>query len=302
MLHARMLSYLDEVARCGSIRKAAKGLNVSSTSINRQILALEAQLGQPIFERMPNRLRLTAAGEVLIEHVRETLRNFERLQLRLDGLKGLQRGQLKVATTLGLAGGPIPGIVQRFLADHPGATLDLQALFADNLPGSTLSGESDLALGFNLLPHPGLKTVLHYEVPIGLVVHRDHDLAGQSEGRAHNLIGYPLVLPAKNMTLRSFIDIALARLPDMPVPVVETNSIEMLKQLLRDGVSVSLLNPLDVGEEIARGELRYLPLRPATTQTLKLVARSKGMIDPLTSRFIEHLRRELDALMAGQGG
>ena len=65
MLHSRLLKYLDEVARLGSIRKASARLNVASSAINRQILALENELGTPIFERMPRRLRLTATGEVL---------------------------------------------------------------------------------------------------------------------------------------------------------------------------------------------------------------------------------------------
>lgn len=72
-LHGRMLRYLDEVARCGSIRRAASRLNVSASSINRQLVAPEAEAGVPLFDRLPNRLRMTAAGEVLIAHVRCTL-------------------------------------------------------------------------------------------------------------------------------------------------------------------------------------------------------------------------------------
>jgi DNA-binding transcriptional LysR family regulator len=87
MLHARILTYLDEVARSGSIRKAAARLNVASTAINRQIIALEEEMGQRLFDRIPRRLRLTAAGEVLIEHVRDTLKAFERTKARLDALK-----------------------------------------------------------------------------------------------------------------------------------------------------------------------------------------------------------------------
>src|SRR5882757_246157 len=79
MLHSRLLKYLDEVARVGSIRKASVRLNVASSAINRQILALENKLGAPIFERMPRRLRLTATGEVLIAHVRETLKGHQRV-------------------------------------------------------------------------------------------------------------------------------------------------------------------------------------------------------------------------------
>ena len=79
MLHNRLLNYLDEVVRCGSIRAASRKLNIASSAINRQILALEADLGTPIFDRLPRRLRLTAVGELLIEHVRTTLRSHERL-------------------------------------------------------------------------------------------------------------------------------------------------------------------------------------------------------------------------------
>ena len=87
MLHSRKLQYIDEIARCGSIRKAAARLNVASSAINRQILALEEELGAQIFERMPRGLKLTAAGELCIEHIREVLKTYERMEARIRGLK-----------------------------------------------------------------------------------------------------------------------------------------------------------------------------------------------------------------------
>jgi DNA-binding transcriptional LysR family regulator len=57
-----LLDTVDEVARTGSIRKAATHLNVAASAISRQILALEAQLGTPLFQRLPKKLILTAAG------------------------------------------------------------------------------------------------------------------------------------------------------------------------------------------------------------------------------------------------
>ena len=75
----------------GSIRKASARLNVASSAINRQILALENELGAPIFERMPRRLRLTATGEVLIAHVRDTLKGHQRVEAHIEALKGLTR-------------------------------------------------------------------------------------------------------------------------------------------------------------------------------------------------------------------
>ena len=100
MLHSRLLRYLDEAARLGSIRKAASRLNVASSAINRQILALEEELGVPIFERMPRRLRLTSTGEILIAHVRETLKGHHRVEAQIEALKGLARGGLDAFPSL----------------------------------------------------------------------------------------------------------------------------------------------------------------------------------------------------------
>jgi DNA-binding transcriptional LysR family regulator len=73
-MHAAVLHYLKEGASRGSIRKAANALDLASSAINRQTSKLEADLGVRLFDRMPDGMRLTSAGEVLLRHVRATLR------------------------------------------------------------------------------------------------------------------------------------------------------------------------------------------------------------------------------------
>ena len=115
MLHARRLTYLNEIAKCGSIRRAAEKLNVASSAINRQIIALEEEIGTQIFERLPRGLRLTAAGELYIEHVRETLKNYNKLKARVSGLKTPHTGRFTMVSTVGLTSGPLPEIIAAFL-------------------------------------------------------------------------------------------------------------------------------------------------------------------------------------------
>src|ERR1700675_1447540 len=66
----RLLTYVDAVARYGSIRKAADTLNIASSALNRQILDLEADLGAPLFERLPRGVRVTSAGEAFLVYAR----------------------------------------------------------------------------------------------------------------------------------------------------------------------------------------------------------------------------------------
>src|ERR1700742_413309 len=65
----RLFRYVDAVGRYGSIRKAAEALHVVSSALNRRILDLEAELGSPLFERLPRGVRPTAAGELFFNYV-----------------------------------------------------------------------------------------------------------------------------------------------------------------------------------------------------------------------------------------
>src|SRR3984957_18345531 len=111
--------YVDEGAPTGSIRKAATHLNVAASAISRQILALETQLGTPLFQRLPKKLILTAAGEVLIGHIRQTLKELARAQTKIEELKGLRRGEITVAMMSGLASNLVPGTVKQFRLANP---------------------------------------------------------------------------------------------------------------------------------------------------------------------------------------
>src|SRR6202044_3305927 len=167
MLHSRLLRYLDEVSRLGSVRKAAVRLHIASSAINRQILALENELGAPIFERMPRRLRLTATGEVLIAHVRDTLKGHQRVEAQIEALKGLARGEVTIATMNGLAAGPLPRFLNSILDRHPRVHVRVRVLPLAQMSNAVLTVEADLAVTYNPPPSPGLRIVSSHDVALG---------------------------------------------------------------------------------------------------------------------------------------
>ncbi len=295
MLHAKMLRYLSEVARAGSIRRAAAGLHVASSAVNRQILALEEELGVPLFERMPRKLRLTAAGELLVDHVRQTLREYERVGAQLEALKGIQRGKVSIATTLGLAMGPLRETTSKFLDRHRGVQVEVRALVADAIPNAVLSGEVDLALSYNLVPNSNLRTLLSLEIPIVAVVAPNHPLV--ERGRVHiaEASQYPMILPLAGMTIRDLMTSAFGRLSIRNQPVLETNSIEMIKLLVTETPRVTFLNPMDAVVERNRGELNFLDLADhyPKPQTLQIITRERTPPDFVASLFVEQLRASL---------
>jgi len=298
MLHSRLLKYLDEVARLGSIRKAAARLNVASSAINRQILALENELGTPVFERMPRRLRLTATGEVVIAHVRETLKGHQRVEAQIEALKGLARGEVTIATMNGLAAGPLPRFLSSILDQHPRVHMRVRVLPFDQMTNAVLTGEADLALTYSPPTSPGLRIVASHDVALGAVVAPKHPLARRRALRLADCAEFPLAIADYSMTIRPAVDLAFTR-ANIPLhPIIETNSIEFMKRIARSGQAMTFLNPVDVAEDIEAGEIRYLPLDEFVAHpiALKLLVRARSGLDTFPSLVVEELRRAMPKL------
>ena len=299
-MHARVLRYLDEVARGGSIRKAASRLNVASSAINRQILMLEEEIGSPIFERLPRGLRLTSAGEMLISHIRQTLKDHERVRARIEALKGLRRGEVTIVTTTGIAGGFLAGIIERFRVDHPGIKLRVITLPRDTTVGAVVSGEADFALAYNLPNNPRLSTFVRFDYRIGAVMAPDHPLARRVSLRLPECFQHPLVISDPTMSIRDVLELVAG--PDYDLSLaLETNSIELMKRLAQVSPNITFLNAVDIGDESRAGLLTLVPVREIENkpQVLSIVHRARGTLDPAANLLANDIRNALHEGRAG---
>jgi DNA-binding transcriptional LysR family regulator len=296
MLHSRMLRYLDEVARAGSIRQASLRLNVAASAINRQIMMLEAEMGGQIFERLPRGLRLTAMGEILIGHVRQTLSQFEQTTNQIAHLKGLLRGNVTIAVLSGLAAGLLGEALLRFRAAHPWVRLTVRVMTREELVQAVLSGEADLGMGYNLESSPRLMVVARIEQRLGAVVSVEHPLAARGALRITDCLTYPLVVADRGMSLRQTTEQLVPAHVDLR-PAVETSSTELMKQLAMVPPHVAILNHADVRLDLARGQLVFLPfVERAGHQTITVVHRATGLPEAgvsIVAREIEHVLREI---------
>ncbi|AJE46744.1 LysR family transcriptional regulator [Celeribacter indicus] len=295
MIHNRLLKYLDEVTRAGSIRKAAVRLNVASSAVNRRIIELEEDLGTPIFERLPRGLRLTAAGEILIQHVRTTLREHEHTIARINGLKGLMRGDVTVVTMAGLAPNLLAEALAEFRSEHSRIKVRVRILTGDRIVHAVAAGEADLGLGYNLPASSRLTRVLDIHQQLGAAMSPDHPLATKREIRLADCIGYPIVAAEIGLSLRATVELLVP--PDIEFePIIETDSLELMKRLARLSPNLAVLNRADVDLELREGSLAFVPFSAAKgQQTISLVHRSRGPLEPAASMLAHFIERSFAA-------
>ncbi|MBS0509307.1 MAG: LysR family transcriptional regulator [Proteobacteria bacterium] len=300
MLHSRLLRYIDEVARCGSIRGAGERLHVAPSAINKHVLELEAEIGEPLFERLPRGLRPTAAGEILLAHVRKTMLEYRQVEAEIRDLKTLQSGEVIIATMTGLASGIVAMAAANFAARHPQIQISIRVLFVREILDALVSGAADLGLGFNLPPSPQLESLWEMDTSLGAVLSPRHALARMESIPLAHCTSYPLIFADRSMVIHgiiadTFVDAGLS-----VEPAFRTNSIEAMKRLAAASESIAFLSKFDIAEEQRQELLVYRQIRDRafSKNMLSLVRREKHARGLASLLFAEEVMAVLGAVSA----
>jgi LysR family transcriptional activator of nhaA len=98
-LNLKHLRYFSEVARRGSVAMAARTLFVTPQTVSAQVQELEESVGQPLFERVGRRLRLTTAGETALDYANNIFALSDQLAQVLRGGSKPRSITLRIAAT-----------------------------------------------------------------------------------------------------------------------------------------------------------------------------------------------------------
>jgi len=137
-MELRQLRYFVAVAEEGNINRAAQKIFLTQPALSRQIKALEEEIGLCLLERQARSIRLTPAGEALMNEARELLRQAEQLP---DRVRAASRGvRLRVGYAPSLASGMLSVAVGSFTQVHPNAAVELFDLSTQEMLAGLESG------------------------------------------------------------------------------------------------------------------------------------------------------------------
>jgi DNA-binding transcriptional LysR family regulator len=298
MRHLRILNYVDEVSRSGSIRRAAERLNVTASAVNRRIADLEEELGTPLFERRPRGVRLTAAGEVFLHYLRGQTDEVERMKSQIEDLKGLRRGTVKIACSQALALDFLPRQIAEFRKTHPFVSFDVKVADHEWAMAALAAYDVDLVIVFrppflaNFLP------LMTLEQELVAVMASNHPLAGRRRLRLSDCAAYPVALPERSIGGRQLLEEVSARTGLAFKVAAQSNSFEMLRGLVTHAGLISF--QIRIGTFQAGNELgivaREIDGRDVPRANL-VFGQLRGRNLPIaTAVFAETLRRKLEAM------
>ena len=286
-MHASALRYLSAVADCRSIREASERLNISPSAVTRQIQKLEDEFGVRLFERGREGIRPTEAGRLVLHHARETLHEFGRLKGDIRKLSGVVGGKVTIATLNSLTVQFLPEVIADVVAPH--SELEIRVVAGDPMEVTQLVvGErADLGLTFNAVESKGIRVIREMDCPFVAIMRPDHELAANQSLTLEQCSGHRLIYQDNSGPMRLFLGDEIESFRSLHSPVVTSNSLTLLKQLLLLGVGLAFYTRLGFVEELAAGKLVAVPLKCDRVAELRLTLMSpKGAMPTAAVRTV----------------
>jgi DNA-binding transcriptional LysR family regulator len=292
------LQFVDAIARAGSIRKAAEGLAITSTALNRRLLALEEELGVPIFERLPRGVRLSTAGELLIHHLRSQAADFEKLKGQLADLRGERRGHVSIACSQAFLPYFLPGQIGRYRREHPGVSFGVRVRDRAAAEAALADHSADLALIFEPVRLSEVQLLATARQRIHAVIAQDHPLAALETVRLRDCARFPVALPTVMYGVRHLIDLALVRTSVELQPMIEADSFDFLRHYPEQERIVSFQIPIGLPSDTSSGGLVSRPLdtRDVPAGRLYLCQLRSRTLPVAAAKFAALLEREIDKI------
>lgn len=288
-MQLHQLRYFVAVAEVRHFTQAADIVGITQPSLSKQIHALEADLGAPLFERVRGNIALTAAGEVLLPLATRILADVETATREVQELVGLRRGRVRLGATPSLATSLAPPVLRRFRDAHPTIDLRVEEGGSQDLVRNLLRGDLDLAL--IIMPAQGADPGLRVD-PIlreSLVVASVGEVPTASatgELRITDLRDQPMVMFREGYDLRDATIQACREAGFEPRFAVDGGEMDAVLSFVEAGLGIALVPGIVLAR---RPGVRITPLAPPGVRRTIAVARRRDIVPTHAGRELRRI-------------
>lgn len=291
------LTYFLAAAQTQNFRKAAELCLVAQSALSRQIAALEDELEVVLFTRVRKRVVLTPEGQEFANYVRNAMEQLQEGQQWLTRLQAGQGGTIRVGCIESLATAFLPQFFASFHQHYPQVRLKVLVHHTDELIMMVEQGE--IELGLVLDPHLQSELLIVRELfrqPLHLLVSQQHPLARSSKAAVTlaQIAHEPLLLLDETSRMGQITRRIFAQ-RGLPLhPLVEIESVEGLKEMVKQDIGVTLtlpalIRPAQIGQDLLLLPITDLP----EAFIFALVYRRVGAISRAAREFINALSQKL---------
>src|SRR5271165_2168761 len=280
-----------EIAKQGSFSRAGQKLYRSQPAVSAQIRQLEQEYGQKLFDRVGKSVRLTVAGETLLEYAGRllTLRN-ESLRAVADQAS-TTRGMLAVGANEATCLYVLPDIFAEYSRRFPSVQISIYRNFSHKVLEKVEDGTVDVGIVTMPVKSPSLKVHSIFRDRVMLMVNPRNPLAKLKTVRMKDIAEQPLIFPRTGFT-RQLLDKHFRPYKSQLQITMELTSVGMIKCFVAAGLGVSLISASFARNEVRAGEVKLIPIADVELwRELGIVYRRDRTLPRSSAAFIALVRQ-----------
>jgi LysR family transcriptional regulator, low CO2-responsive transcriptional regulator len=278
LVDSRQLQAFVAVARRGSFTLAAEDLHLTQSAISHAIKVLEGDLGCSLMDRGGRRVHLTEAGERLLRHAENILREMDAVRTDLDAHSGLGRSHLRIGTSTTACQLILPQVIRQFRLSHPDCTIQLEPGDLGRQLELLRAGEADLAIGLEV-PSPagdGLAFVPLLDDELQFFVAPSHPWSKLGFIPREAIANQTLILYDRTSYTYRLMTEYFREEKVLLNKFIELSSMDAMMEVAKLGLGAAIMSPWIVRAEIKAGNLVALPLGRRKLRLRWAVAHWKG--------------------------
>lgn len=290
------LNYFHEVIQRRSFRAAAEELNTAPSVIMRQIRILETEIGMQLFERTSTGVIPTEAAQFVLDYQHGCVHQLEHLRDRLNELKGLVRGSVKVAIGEGFATAFTDEVVNEFCEQYPGINLTVTIASANEVLREVAEDNAHIGLTFNPPASDRVRCIERLVRPVFALMSASHQLAEERGPLSFNIATrHPLALLPPSYGLRQLVESALSSEDIAVTPIFSASSLAMIVKFVSAGRAITFASDFIARAEIAAGTVVARPVsHPLFTATeARLLVRSGRPLPKAAATFLALIQQRM---------
>ena len=283
-----------EVARRGSVSRAAEALFITQPTLTARLQGLERELGTALFLRTPHGMRLTDAGRAWIPFAERALRALVDGRDALEQVITASAGHLMVAAAPAVSTYVLPDLLERFVAAHPRVVVSVRTGHSEDVVDLVLRDEVQLGLG-RAIRHPDLELRPFHTEDLVLVCAPDHPFTQLSSVTMPQVAAEKLIMFDRTSSYYEITQSAFLAAGVSLRGLMELDSIEAAKKMVERDLGVALLPGTAVAREIQNKTLRAVKMIDAPPMQNTIVAfrrRDAGKPAGIVAAFLELLENK----------
>ena len=285
------LKVFCDLAETESFTKAAQINGVTQSAVSQQISALERIFKSLLIERSKKKFRLTREGQALYEYSKQIIQTYESLHSKLQELKDIISGTIRVATIYSIGLHDLPPYIKRFMKSYPTVNVHVEYRRANQVYEDVLSNVVDLGLVAYPTKDAKLEIIPLRKEPLVLVCHPQHPFAKQKAVKLKALAGQKIIGFEPDIPTRKALDKILKEYGVEGKHVMEFDNVETVKRAVEIDAGISIVPLGTVAQEISKQTLVALPIEDGDFfRPLAAIYKKNKVLSPAMKQFLAILK------------